>query len=240
MYINLITGYKGSGKDTLHTQLVDRLLVYKSVSSMFNYAYVAWDLLKTSIIGGRGVDYMVFTSGSVNPAIIFNAHTRTRAAFADRVKKYVHEQLNIPDSMSSDKDALVMHPDTGECGRLRHFYVKYATFMRENYGDDYWAVKTAQDIKNGETGMIVDVTDFRFKVEEETITAFLPFDSSCTIRIFRGCVDIPPLTDTSEHDLDGAATDMLLVPNIRDYYKALALFPQYENYTLTGVLEYAL
>lgn len=151
-----------------------------------------------------------------------------RAAFADALKGEVQQQLRtagVVFDYEAEKDTRVFrfqHRDT----TYRQECIDHGRRRREQ-DKDCW-VKIVMDAATPDT----IVTDFRFPNEYD----FLHQSGHplTTIRVFRGDVPIPDVTEPSEHSLDTFKTDFLLVLFESDFTDAVQRFPQYRDYVRVG------
>lgn len=78
-------------------------------------------------------------------------------------------------------------------------------------------------------------TDWRFTAERMVAVRDGQV-RSVTVRLYRSAVPVPAALAESEHDLDGATTDYLLVPDARQFASAVEMWPQYATYERVAVL----
>jgi hypothetical protein len=149
-----------------------------------------------------------------------------RYAFADSLKEEVasvyHIPCTIPDHEKEVKQFI--HYQTGKPVSARDIYIEYALYKR-GQNNNYWAEKISDLLTKNEGTSVI--TDWRFYNEEMVIKN--KHQHVYTARIYRSGVDEPPLSVQSEHELDDAITDYLIVPE-GDFENATRRFPQYRDF----------
>lgn len=100
---------------------------------------------------------------------------------------------------------------------------------RKNHGDYHWIRCLVDDISANE---ITIITDWRFPNELEALRN----KDVITLHVYRSEIAEAPLDDRFEHSLDDNAADIIAVTSAEEFSRALARFPQYVNYTLSGKL----
>lgn len=240
--VHLITGFKQSGKDTLHSNLKRGSIRYIPIKTRFRFPRprnqkIMW--LLSLICAIYNMIYEFFTGSVRNrqyivmgnhmfSSAIFGVSHRERIAQADPIKDQVHYMLGLPPETNFESLKDQVHFD----GRtLRDWYVKLGTDKRVNDAD-HWAKLTIERIKRSKL-LVVDVTDFRF-LNEYALT--LEHFCVTSTRIFRRQVPIPSFRDATEHNLTHFETDALLIPSWVDYIHALWRFPRYASHVYMGDL----
>jgi hypothetical protein len=146
-----------------------------------------------------------------------------RIAFADEVKRLVHEEYCLDPTMESEKDrAIITHPISGKQQLLRHAYIEIA-LQERNKDINVWCRRA---LRNWDSKTKVTVTDWRFPNELEFVRTLTP--DVTTWRLFRSEVSIPE--SETEHQLDTYPTDWLLVTSELEFERAIQQFPQYRDY----------
>jgi hypothetical protein len=149
-----------------------------------------------------------------------------RVAFADPLKQEVAERYGVP--INAPKEAkLWVSEITGDLVSARDLYIAWGAYRRSQ-DPDYWCKKGAELVMKAPGTAVV--TDWRFVNEGMYFDKRFP--DLITVRLFRSAVPIPPEDIESEHQLDGATTDYLLVTSQEDFSAAVEQFPQYRDYTL--------
>ncbi len=223
MSIQLMTGYRRHGKDTVQKASHTHILVPLTHPV---YSKLSW------------VGYMQPGEG-VSPPVYADLE---RVAFADALKRFTHVKLGLDpvDAQHYDdvKDTMVVQaPDTGLETTLRGHYIEYGRQEREKDADVWCKAAchqliTAIQDKDAAEQCHVQITDWRFPNElRYTIEAAkhlgLPLS---TWRVFRASVPIPDADEPSEHSLDSCPTDVLLLTSAEEFHLACERFPQYRHY----------
>lgn len=155
-------------------------------------------------------------------------------AFAYILKQESAAEYNIPLVVAdSEKDVpQFTHYRTGETVSARDIYIEWGAIRREQ-DPNYWCKKVCETFTDSEKVCYI-VTDWRFRNEIEYVKSVTGGVTS--LRIYRSEVPVPPLNIPSEHDLDGYATDLVLLrddDHAAEFERALTLFPQYGEYVPT-------
>ena len=207
--ICLITGYKGSGKDTLYKSYVN------------NDTRIKWAVYQNQW-----------------KQVSFPNINAKRLAFADEVKKLVYQKLVEEGILNKEVNPLddslkekVLK--TGKTFRDYCIELSMGTTFGRSMDKDVWVKKVYQEMLDDvSTGNAFVITDWRFQNEKE----FLLYKNNVsltTVRVFRRCVPIPSIDDKTEHDLDRLRTDFLVLPGEdteSEYEAATKIFPQYLGY----------
>lgn len=210
MKVHLVSGYKGSGKDTFYTFLKEQNFFDGKVFYIYGNPHNP-DIK----------DYYTLLHSIKNPA---------RVALSDPVKQETNSLLKIrllhPKLAELAKEHLLLFDQHRQDYRtLRSYYVEYATQMRRR-DQDYWCKKLHSELRYIDTEDIV-ITDWRFPNEKKY---FEKHFSCLTYRVFRSEAIDRDLGDESEHSLDTEVADYLVLSNPADFAIAKALLPQYKDY----------
>jgi len=223
--IILITGYKGTGKDSLYKFSKKSGKFYQGNDKVCN------------------VGWLVYCE---NPHLMLPfclSKELNRFAFADVLKMEVHDYLKLekkkPDAYESEKNTMLMaDPNSGEVKTLRQHYIDFGQMKRKE-DKLYWCKKL-----NLDQGGIL--TDWRFKKEYEYMKNKYKASPEnkfkeqpvWTIRLFRSEVPIPDkledVEEDSEHNLDSEKTNFLLVPSPVDFKNLVKIMPQYSDFERFG------
>ncbi len=210
---HLISGYKGSGKDSFYDYLTtnDNYRLYKFKNINF-------------------LNDEQLNSGS------FYLKKHYRIGLADQVKNLVHKELGVKfkDQATAElaKENLLFFDKISNSYRsLRSYYIEKGMIMR-GIDPDYWCryayeniiKKIPIDESSEETHIFI--TDWRFENEK---VFFENYGKVITYRVFRSCSDNEDYTQESEHSLDDVMTDYLIGGNDDDIVKAKEKFPQYHK-----------
>ncbi len=160
--VKMITGYKGTGKDYLFSDL-----------SNYNRDTFPW-----IVLAKPGLEAFNIRTG--NKKIPLN-----RVAFADSLKKKLIDSYNLPlsiDQLNDLKDtpATYINP--------QHTYRDYLIKMGKDYRDidpDHWI---KQVLINETIDSSSFITDWRFPNEHHVLSNHFPIT---TVRVFRSCVPVP-------------------------------------------------
>lgn len=221
----MISGWAGSGKDTLHKLLSCAIPDDHFVNTNFMYRFIM--CLHSLIFSQKKI--IVVSKNNVQ--FYLTTPHRVRVAFADSIKKEVHVAHNIP--VYLPKTATIRKGLT-----LRQLYINHGQ-IRKNVNPNYWTdivVRNIKHIQKNNVSLIIDVTDFRFLNEYYQLTRH--FANVVTSRVYRASVPEPDKNIESEHELDSFECDMFIVFSWWDYIWGLWRFPQYRNYS--HVIEYTL
>jgi hypothetical protein len=150
-----------------------------------------------------------------------------RVAFADPLKQEVAEQYGVP--IDAPKEEKLWRNEAGELVSARDLYIAWGAYRRSQ-DPNYWCKKGAELVMKAPGTAVV--TDWRFVNEGMYFDERFP--DLITVRLFRSAVPIPPEDIESEHQLDGATTDYLLVTSQEDFAAAVEQFPQYRDYILSS------
>lgn len=228
MSLIFVAGYRGSGKDTLYRQLLDR-----DYWLPFNWIiYTSEDNL----------------NNKENPFLQLNGIKRV--SFADALKKEVKEKLikeNLIDNqfdVESHKDIPLVMPGTDLIKKrnsgsprsnntisnktFRDYCIQRAEEARDK-NPNHWCAKVLSDVYESENVLI---TDWRYPNELEYYTESQNIINKkiITCRVYRSQVPIPDKEIASEHSLDEFKTDYLLVTSEEEFTQAIKVFPLYTNY----------
>lgn len=138
-----------------------------------------------------------------------NALKVNRIAFADSLKKEVAEILHMSvEELELRKDMSLDRPYNFKMGQpdnptFRHVLIDVAMHVRETE-PDHWTHVAIHNSYSAEDLNVV--TDHRFPNEVEVLRKMFP-GKVYVARIRRDGVEIPPLTDVSEHSLDDCEVD---------------------------------
>lgn len=258
----MIAGFRGTGKDTLHRDIISGNIVFRKGSMpcsdysfmptfiMFIWQTIAlsWHLILELINYYREVPartdekWLVYSTRS--SAIrgcqehLFVTRDRCRVSFADGLKRLVHSRIN---QFRNDDNHLT--DEWFEQNKEQKIRIgKIVSTPRELYvaiGESekkkdptVWARKCFDTIKT-RPEEIVDITDWRFQNEFAYSHFFSDRYRIFTTRIYRSCVNAP--THFTERNIDHIATDFLLVPSKFDMMGAMWIWPQYARYTQIGI-----
>lgn len=216
--INLITGYKRTGKDTL--------------VKMLN--------------GDEPFNWIIYKSSSNFNEKHFVIEPSERIGFADKLRSEVDTILNM-DTTSIDynvlkeliiKDGKTYRDFLIEHGALRrnediNYWVSRAINW-DNFSQQNKISERSEKYNILEKSETISITDWRYPNELDYISQYKNLNIT-TIRLYRSNIPVPPDDIISEHQLDNVSTDFLLVPNEEDFKKACKLFPQYNNYIKTNM-----
>lgn len=224
--VNLIAGYSGTGKDTLHIILKtdDKPKRHSICNKIKHILYPA---------PSTKIRYLIFSDINSQDigSYLFECKSRTRIAQADPIKAHVNSRHNLPKDFDYEANKNKVLPSL-DGQRLRDLYIEFGTQMR-NININYWAKLAHYSIALSPTE-IVDVTDFRFPNEYEYILS--KHNRTVTTRIFRSEVRIPNSNVESEHALDNFTTNFLLVSSWSEFQIALNKFPQYNTHVYIGCI----
>lgn len=243
-FVHLITGFRQTGKDTLHYNLKSGHIRYvpmetpmwshlqisnRQIAWVVAIVYAICNIIYEFFGGSMPHRQYIVMGNSRFRGSIYEIQDRDRVAQADPLKDEVHQLLNL--SPDSDFEALKDTQIESTGMTLREWYIKYATEKRSD-DPDYWAALALEKIKDS-PATIVDATDFRFPNEHD-----VAFEHCCTTstRIYRHSVPIPPPEEVTEHGLADFETDGLLIPSWFDYMCAIWRFPSYAAHIYMGDL----
>ena len=185
MSVFLLSGYRGTGKDSLYTAASEGRLQWRILESL------------------RGDElWHVYCNDGADPEATLDDMlygSPVRQAFADALKADVHQRLGLVEHIDTiiGKD----DPITEDGKTLRDFYIERAAEVRST-DPSYYAQRVRRRINPLATTVI---TDFRYREELEE------FPFATTVRLYRSAVPVPPVNVPSEHQLDGIMHDILLV-----------------------------
>lgn len=219
--ILMLCGYKGSGKDRL------------------------FEIMKSGKI--LSCEY-VFIEPKYSQ-LVYNSDSIYRIGFADLLKQEVLELYPIPEGYNSDKLKDVPIPNLNielelenkmkEMNEMKleppfsfRDFCLYQAKVRRDQDPEYWVKLAYNKISNMESDKLCVITDFRYPNEYEYLKSQENVNI-ITIRVFRECVNIPPIELKSEHALDDFVTDFVFIPKInyeQEERKVKELFPQYRKY----------
>jgi hypothetical protein len=134
------------------------------------------------------------------------------AAFADAVKDEVAAMYGFDrrlcDTPAGKKSVIVTDSDRKT---VRDLLIEHSAAMKFTHGNSgYWADIVADRIReSSNTDSTWILHDWRYKREIQALRVAFPDARLVTIRIVRP--DVTPLTDPSEHDLDGFPMDHVLM-----------------------------
>lgn len=155
--------------------------------------------------------YIVY--GKRDSSILDSFKNTPVIAFANTVKDRLSQDLGYP-FPEDHKDKSI----PGGSITYRQLCIKLAETQKLYWGNDYWAKETFLNLTSSQT----IISDWRFPDE---YTYLLSQTSIITIRVYRKEVSIPPLEETTEHQLDSIETDYFMCPSEADYEEACRLFP---------------
>lgn len=201
-----------------------------------NIAYVLCGYKRS----GKDTFYENMQEGNVNKWIMYSLDSEAfvllvgrRISFADSLKKEVACSLNLDPNtdFESIKDIIIKDIAIKDGKTFRDFLIERGSEAR-NIDENHWT-KIALSSISGECtegtrnkGNIV-ITDARYPSEIEYVSKRYNVTS---IRIFRSCVTIPDINDTSEHSLDSYITNYVAVKSEDDFEYMKTLFPMYSKY----------
>lgn len=144
--INLCTGYRKTGKDSLYQEL----------------------------IGNRKYTWYVYCNQNLHKNYNFSLFNETiRIGFADKLKEEASLKYNIPLHISDeDKDKKIyVHPKTKQLVSARDIYIEWGK-KRRNEDINYWVKKVEEQFVPEYNNII---TDWRFINEYEYLNERYPF-----------------------------------------------------------------
>jgi hypothetical protein len=212
---HLISGYKGSGKDSFYNYLIGEK-DYKF--EIFNYS--------------RDVPYYLDFG-------VFKDTKHYRIGIADQVKNLVHKELNIKfkDQTTAEmsKENLLIYDKISKTYHpLRYFYIEKGMIMRD-IDPDYWCNYAYENIispklsspESDSSEIHIFITDWRFENEK---TFFEKYGKVITYRVFRSCANNEDYSQESEHSLDKSKVDFFILGDTSDIELAKKKFPPYFMY----------
>lgn len=218
---HLLSGYRGSGKDSF----------YYSISQNLELEFT---VLKDP---SKVLKNNIFEDSYI--CDIHKVSKSPRIGLADEVKTLVHEELGIKMTNYKLVDLAKNHLHfydkiSGEYVPLRNFYIKTGMAMRA-IDPDFWCKKAMEallkkfpDKINSSEIINVFVTDYRFPNEK---AYFEKYGNVITYRVFSGFVNgLNTLGEESEHSLDNEVMDYLVLRSLKDFGDAIHIFPYYSNY----------
>lgn len=244
----LISGFRRTGKDTLHYDIKNGTLKFHRLSlNPFTWVAFVYHAFFSSI------HYYVFgKSMSSTFTYVFETQNRDKSAFARPLKDDVHKNLGISHLSDSEAELLkdkIFPLNEKENGKymnggskpndgrkkerkmtLRDHYIKHAKAMRK-IDDNYW-VKRACTPNRMLKCDVMDFTDHRFT--NESMYYENVYGRIVTCRLFRSSVPIPDKSVASEHSLDDFETNFLIVPDFYDYIFSCKIFPHHKKYFPCG------
>ena len=207
---HLLSGYRGSGKDSFY--------YYLKKNSPYNFT--------------------VLKSPDFNESNIIDISKCIRIGLADEVKTLVHEELGIKIDNLQLLDLAKNHLQfydkiSGDYLPLRHFYIKTGMEMRA-IDPDFWCKKGLEKLikkfPDSEEVINVFITDYRFPNEK---AYFEKFGKVITYRVFNPYINgLNTVGVESEHSLDNEITDYLVLRKMEDFQDSLTIFPFYEKYNI--------
>jgi hypothetical protein len=224
-YQILITGYRGTGKDSL----------FKLFQN--NAQIMDFEEEKNIAEFSDGSCWFVFAEDTKFDFLLGSKKIQPkRIGFADILKIETHRDLHLPDPTNLAAYDIYKERMLIDGKNLRQHYIDFGQEKR-SIDKDHWCRSAFEQYPDSD----ICITDWRFKNE---------FDyglkdgvkNNCvtqTIRVFRSNVPIPkkladPTID-SEHNLDEIKTDFVLLSNKNDFDKLVLIMPQYKNYVLKCV-----
>lgn len=211
---HLISGYKGSGKDSFYKYLIgekdynfENFNISKKEEYTLKYGY-------------------------------FKDKTHYRIGLADQVKNLVHNELNIKfnDQTTAElaKENLLFYDKiSNSYFPLRHFYIEKGMTMR-SINPDFWCnyayeniIKPLgkESISFPEKEIHIFITDWRFENERKF---FEKYGKVITYRVFRSCAVNRDYSQESEHSLDNYPVDYFVLGDSSDNDFARSLFKYLE------------
>lgn len=157
--------------------------------------------------------WIVYSTGGKS----FDVNDCVRVALADMLKKYTLSKYNLDPNIQ--KTDLV-----GENRTYRDLLIHEATLAKQS-NINVWCELACESISAPNHTII---TDWRHRHEYEYLNK--KYDGVESARVWRFVVDEPPLSMTSEHDLDNVVTDYLILTRESDFVHAVARFPQYKGF----------
>ncbi len=179
----MVCGYKRMGKDTFYHNLTNG-----TAEAKYDFEYLNEDTKK----------YL---------KILFDGKSFTRIAFADILKEEVSRILSVDISSLKDSPINELHQKEGWVGSTyRDIMIEVANNNRK-IDDLYYVKKVAEVLKDKIDDSIIVVTDWRFLCELK-LGEMIGISNIITVRVHRDNVNIPPIEDTSEHQLDDFVADI--------------------------------
>lgn len=206
---HLISGYKGSGKDSF----------YKYLIGQNNFNFEIFNFSK---------DYYIDCG-------LFEYEKHHRIGLADQVKILVNNQLGIKfkDQITAElsKENLLFYDKISDSYMpLRYFYIQKGMAMRD-INPDFWCNYAYENIiknlANEDEDVNIFITDWRFENEKKF---FEKYGKVITYRVFRSSSDNNDFSQISEHSLDNELVDFFILGDLSDIALARQKFPPYFKY----------
>ncbi len=207
--ILMLTGWRGTGKDTYAAQLAGSGTDYRWLC--YCKDDIAYEITKS--------DTWKFFACAAELKREVIAHYQLALQFPE-IKTEAGLLLYL-ESRKNDSDLLLVN---GQRISYRKLLIDHGA-MRRAQSISYWIEK----INCCESNDII-VTDWRFPNELYWIDGHMTQCQVRTVRLYRSAVPIPPWEEPSEHSLDSMYTDVLLVPSEADYEQCCRLLPHYREY----------
>lgn len=228
MYLHLVTGYRGTGKDTLQKATHTHQIEYPNHKN-------------TKLPSTKNTPVWLVYSDPYTTHDVVAVNPCHRVAFADTLKRDTHAYLGLPQTPASYyesvKDTMIIpDPVSKQMKSMRHHYIDYGQ-LKKQFDSKYWCRQVLGGA-NYPIGSDVMITDCRFP-EEVTYAEQIASKRGMKLyswRVYRETVPVPLAEEKSEHSLDSWLTDVLLVITPAEFDKAVQLFPQYSQYKLCSVL----
>jgi hypothetical protein len=154
-----------------------------------------------------------------------------RTAFADALKIETSQIYGISSNDDNKDVKNIIHYKTSELVSKRDIFIEWAS-VRRLEDPNYWCKAAFINLDYIDKWIVV--TDWRFTNEEIYVKEIS--SNVITCRLFRSDVAEPDKEIISEHELDNTITDFLFLSSEDEFPDFIKKFPQYKNYTKTGVI----
>jgi hypothetical protein len=211
MKIIAISGWKGSGKDTLAEHL----------SKKYGYVQLSFAKpLKDNVASQYRVDRSSIDDRQTKEWPLLDKPVYVKDSFTEMIVKHLYKELRTSEG-KSPKDYLV-HPITKQAlgnpeysGRFEKLYWTPRALCilegstKRSVDPDYWAFQAILEAKNIDPDGIYIISDLRYKSEVECLRRFMDkYDILLTVRINRFATSVSE--DPSERDLDDYNFDVVI------------------------------
>jgi hypothetical protein len=224
----LLSGFKGTGKDTLYSKLYSdpgtelKSLGYKCYTSPENKK--GWSQVVTNITKGgtRRLSFADPLKKDVSQMVIAKRPDLTPAILEANKNKALKD-ISV-EGKTIKYNSITTSCRCNKCFQelsYRDHLIEHAYAQRQS-DEDYWCKRAITDNK-GYTGNVV-VTDYRYPNEKVFMSKLY---TVTTAWIYRKAVEIPPPQVLSEWALHSETMDYLITD---DFTSAIKLRPQYKDY----------
>ena len=209
----LLSGFAGSGKDTLAAPMIKEL----------GYTRIALaDALKDEVAEQYGISRQSLDDRILKESPILHLPVLSKDGFSRMIHEKMFREFRTMDGerptafVYGENNEMLMAVSTSEgdviiTGRQLYQTPRSLAILtgsvKRSVNPNYWVEKALAPVLQNPTGRFV-VTDFRYQSEYEGITKVLGADAVKTIRISR--FETTQSTDPSERDLDSFKFDHIL------------------------------